>query len=194
MKSLIDLPLRFIAALIGFTFGGWIGWSGIVLVLLKVIGVIHWQWWVAALPLEYGVIYCLYMTIDGALYRAGLKDVGGYARFTQGGLFGGKKTSEEKERMMDSLKITRFEILKRIDQNLPEQLRNSDEIARAIAEQINYATASSQFEDDDEEMRRKLEALVAELRVNGADQAASELSSAVKMRPHYLALAESIMR
>jgi hypothetical protein len=23
-----------------------------------------------------------YMTIDGALYRAGLKDVGGYARFT----------------------------------------------------------------------------------------------------------------
>jgi len=24
------------------------------------------------------------MTIDGALYRAGLKDVGGYARFTQG--------------------------------------------------------------------------------------------------------------
>jgi hypothetical protein len=54
------------------------------LVILKVIGVIHWQWWVAALPLEYGVIYCLYMTIDGALYRAGLKGVGGYARFTQG--------------------------------------------------------------------------------------------------------------
>jgi hypothetical protein len=43
-------------------------------------------------------------------------------------------------------------------------------------------------------MRRKLEALVAELRLNGADQAASELTSAVKMRPHYLALAESIMR
>ena len=32
--------------------------------------------------LEYGVIYCLYMTIDGALYRAGLKKVGDYARFT----------------------------------------------------------------------------------------------------------------
>jgi hypothetical protein len=83
-QSSTSLPLRFVLALIAFTFGGWIGWSGIVLVLLKVIGVIHWQWWVAALPLEYGVIYCLYMTIDGALYRAGLKDVGGYARFTQG--------------------------------------------------------------------------------------------------------------
>ena len=81
---LIEIPLRFVLALIAFTFGGWIGWSGIVLLLLKVFGVIHWQWWVAALPLEYGVIYCLYMTIDGALYRAGLKDVGGYARFTQG--------------------------------------------------------------------------------------------------------------
>jgi hypothetical protein len=80
---LIDLPLRFILALIAFTLRGWIGWSGIVLILLKVIGVIHWQWWVAALPLEYGVIYCLYMTIDGALYRAGFKKVGGYARFTQ---------------------------------------------------------------------------------------------------------------
>ena len=82
---LIQLPLRFILALISFTFGGWIGRAGIALVLLKVIGDIHWQWWVAALPLEYGVIYCLYITIDGALYRAGLKDVGGYARFTQGG-------------------------------------------------------------------------------------------------------------
>lgn len=83
LMLLIDLPLRFILALIAFTFSGWIGWSGIVLALLKVIGVVHWQWWVAALPLEYGVIYCLYMTIDGALYRAGLKDVGSYARFTQ---------------------------------------------------------------------------------------------------------------
>ena len=81
---LIDLPLRSILALIAFTFRGWIGWSGIVLVLLKVIGVIHWQWWVVTLPLEYGVIYSLYMTIDGALYRAGVKNVGRYARFTQG--------------------------------------------------------------------------------------------------------------
>ena len=82
---LLDLPVRFIFALIGFTFMGWIGWVGIVLVLLRVFGVIHWPWWVAALPLIYGVIYCLYMTIDGALYRAGLKGVGGYARWTQGG-------------------------------------------------------------------------------------------------------------
>jgi hypothetical protein len=81
---LLDLPVRFIVALIGFTFAGWIGWAGIILVLLRVFGVIHWPWWVAALPLEYGVIYCLYMTIDGALYRAGLKGVGRYARHTQG--------------------------------------------------------------------------------------------------------------
>ena len=80
---LIELPIRFILALIGFTFRGWIGWAGIILVLLRVIGVTHWPWWLAALPLEYGVIYCLYMTIDGALYRAGLKKVGSYARFTQ---------------------------------------------------------------------------------------------------------------
>jgi hypothetical protein len=82
LKFIIDLPFRFVFALIGFTFFGWIGWVGIVLIILKVIGVIHWPWWVAALPLEYGVLYCLYMTIDGALYRAGRKDVGGYARFT----------------------------------------------------------------------------------------------------------------
>lgn len=69
---LIDLPVRFILALLGFTFGGWIGWVGIILVLLRFFGVIHWPWWLAALPLEYGVIYCLYMTIDGALYQAGL--------------------------------------------------------------------------------------------------------------------------
>src|SRR6266513_891698 len=82
LRFLIDLPIRFIFALVGFTLGGWIGWLGIILVLLRVFGVIDWPWWLAALPLEYGVIYCLYMTIDGALYRAGLKKVGGYARFT----------------------------------------------------------------------------------------------------------------
>ncbi len=32
--------------------------------------------------LTFSVLYCLYMTIDGALYRAGRKDIGGYARFT----------------------------------------------------------------------------------------------------------------
>jgi hypothetical protein len=79
---LIDLPFRFIFAFLGFTFLGWIGWVGIVLIGLKFFGVIGWPWWVAALPLEYGVLYCLYMTIDGALYRAGRKDIGGYARFT----------------------------------------------------------------------------------------------------------------
>ena len=79
---LIDLPVRFVFAFVGFTFGGWIGWLGIVLVLLRFVGVIHWPWWFAALPLEYGVLYCLYMTIDGALYRAGLKKMSGYARAT----------------------------------------------------------------------------------------------------------------
>jgi hypothetical protein len=82
LMFLIDLPVRFVLALVGFTLGGWIGWLGLVLVLLRFFGVIHWPWWLAALPLEYGVIYCLYMTIDGALHRAGLKKVGGYARFT----------------------------------------------------------------------------------------------------------------
>src|SRR6266567_1574825 len=82
LMFVIDLPIRFIFALLGFTLGGWIGWLGTLLVLLRFLGVIHWPWWLAALPLEYGVIYCLYMTIDGALYRAGLKKVGGYASFT----------------------------------------------------------------------------------------------------------------
>ena len=79
---IIDLPFRFVFALMRFTFLSGGGWVGIVLIALKFFGVIHWQWWVAALPLEYGVLYCLYMTIDGALYRAGRKDIGGYARFT----------------------------------------------------------------------------------------------------------------
>lgn len=82
LMFLIDLPVRFIFALVGFTLGGWIGWLGIILVLLRFLGVITWPWWLAALPLEYGVIYCLYMTIDGARHRAGLKKIGGYARFT----------------------------------------------------------------------------------------------------------------
>ncbi len=82
LKFLIDLPFRFVFAFLGFTFFGWIGWVGIVLIALKFFHVIGWPWWVAALPLEYGVLYCLYMTIDGALYRTGRKDIGGYARFT----------------------------------------------------------------------------------------------------------------
>jgi tetratricopeptide (TPR) repeat protein len=79
---IVGLPIRFAFALISFTFLGWGGWVGIVLFVLKVTGIIHWPWWVATLPLEYGVLYCLYMTIDGALYRAGIKSVGGYARWT----------------------------------------------------------------------------------------------------------------
>jgi hypothetical protein len=82
LMFLVDLPVRFLLALVGFTLGGWIGWLGMILVLLRFLAVIHWPWWLATLPLEYGVIYCLYMTIDGALHRAGLKKVGGYARFT----------------------------------------------------------------------------------------------------------------
>jgi hypothetical protein len=82
LMFLLDLPFRFLFALFRFTFFGWIGWVGLLLTLLKVIGVIPWPWWLAALPLEYGVLYSLYMTIDGALYRAGLKDIGRYARST----------------------------------------------------------------------------------------------------------------
>src|SRR5215470_10581301 len=107
-----------------------------------------------------------------------------------------KKTPEEKARMMDSLAIARFKICKIVYEKLPEHLRSNEptQLNRAIAEQINYATASSDgFEGDDEEMRRKLEALVTELRLKGADQAASEIISAVEMRPNYLAFAESIM-
>ncbi len=52
LTFIIDLPFRFVFAFLGFTFLGW------------------------------SVLYCLYMTIDGALYRAGRKDIGGYARFT----------------------------------------------------------------------------------------------------------------
>ena len=82
LKFIIDLPFRFVFALIRFTFLSGGGWVGIVLITLKFFHVIGWPWWAAALPLAYGVLYCLYMTIDGALYRAGLKGIGGYARFT----------------------------------------------------------------------------------------------------------------
>lgn len=84
MKSLsfTGLIKTFVFALIKFIINGWIGWVGIVFILLRIIGIIHWSWWMATLPLEYGAIYCLYMTIDGALYRAGFKGVGAYARYT----------------------------------------------------------------------------------------------------------------
>jgi hypothetical protein len=82
LMFIIELPIRFIIALVRFMLTGWIGWLGLLLVSLRFLGVIHWPWWLASLPLEYGVIYSLYMTIDGALYRAGLKKMGGYASFT----------------------------------------------------------------------------------------------------------------
>ena len=80
--SYTSLIKTFFFALIAFIFTGGIGWLGIILILIRIFGFIHWSWWIVALPLEYGIIYCLYMTIDGARYRAGLKDAGTYARFT----------------------------------------------------------------------------------------------------------------
>lgn len=80
--SFTSLIGTFFSALIMFTIRGWIGWLGIIFITLKTISVIHWSWWIAALPLEYGFFYCLYMTINGAKYRAGLKDAGAYARYT----------------------------------------------------------------------------------------------------------------
>jgi hypothetical protein len=70
LMFLVELPIRFIFALLAFTFLTPIGLLGIILVLLRFVGVIHWPWWLVALPLEYGVIYCVYMTIDGARHRA----------------------------------------------------------------------------------------------------------------------------
>src|ERR1043166_5983514 len=91
-----------------------------------------------------------------------------------------EKTPEDKARMMDALKPARLEMVNRVYENLPEQLRNSDKLIRAIAEQINYATASAQFEGDDAEMRRKLEALVAELQLHRANEASEKIISAVE--------------
>ena len=85
IKFLIELPVRFAIALVGFT------WRMDRLAAHPPCAVLRydqrsydWSWWLALLPLEYGVIYCAYMTIDGALYRAGAKRAGRYARFTQG--------------------------------------------------------------------------------------------------------------
>ena len=115
-----------------------------------------------------------------------------------GSMRGTKKTPEQKARMMDALKTARSKIFEQVYEKMPPQLRISDEeliqLTRAIAEQINYATASSKFIEDDKQMLRKLEALVTDFRLIGADGAARELISAVKMRPNYLALVESIKR
>ena len=97
------------------------------------------------------------------------------------------------------MKVTRFEVFKNVITKLPPHLQpvpggESTPLFKSIAEQVNYATASTQFVGSDEEMLQKLEALVAELRRNGAEEAARELIGAVKMRPHYLDQVKSISR
>ncbi len=82
ISSIIGLIGIYFLSIIAFAFTGWIGWLGIILILLKSFNVIQWAWWIVALPFEYGSIYCLYMTIDGTKYKAGLKDAGKYARGT----------------------------------------------------------------------------------------------------------------
>ena len=109
LKFLVDLPFRFVAALIGFTFFGWIGWVGLILIALRFFHVINWPWWAAAIPLIYGVLYSLYMTIDGALYRAGLKGVGGYARFTSSDVDLARGELEQAERNLETINAYRRE-------------------------------------------------------------------------------------
>lgn len=73
LRFLVELPWRFIFALLSFTLLSPIGWLGVILVILRFVGVIHWSWWLAALPLEFGVIFCGYNTIKGGLYRSDLE-------------------------------------------------------------------------------------------------------------------------
>jgi hypothetical protein len=101
------------------------------------------------------------------------------------------RTPEQKTRALDGMKVTRFEIFKGVIAKLPPHLQlapgaEPTPLFKAVAEQINYATASTQFVGSDEEMLRKLETLVAELRRNGAEEAARELMGTVKMRPQLL--------
>jgi hypothetical protein len=107
------------------------------------------------------------------------------------------RTPEQKARALEMMKVTRFEVFKGVITKLPPHLQpvpgsELTPLFKSIAEQVNYATASTQFVGSDEEMRQKLEALVAELRRNGAEKAARELIGAVKMRPHYLDQVKSI--
>jgi hypothetical protein len=107
------------------------------------------------------------------------------------------RTPEDKAKALDAIKIARFKIFKHLMTKLPPHLQPAPDaeptpLFKAIAEQINYATASTQFVGSDEEMLQKLEALVAELRRNGAEEAVRELIGAVKMRPHYLDQVKSL--
>ena len=92
---IIDLPFRFVFAFIRMTLFGPIGWVGMVLLILKFTGIIKWPWWLVCLPIAYSAVYCIYMTIDGALYRLGLKKVGRYAAWTSDvDRFGCKRSGE----------------------------------------------------------------------------------------------------
>jgi len=82
--SFISLIKTFLFSLLKFTLAGGIGWLGIIFILLKIFNIINWSWFIIGIPLEYGVVYCLYMTIDGAKYRAGLKSAGKHALYTSG--------------------------------------------------------------------------------------------------------------
>jgi hypothetical protein len=84
IQPFINLVLICIIALIRFIIGGWIGWLGIILIFLKSIDILIWPWWISFMPIIYGCIYCIYMTIDGVKFRNGIKDSGSYALKTQG--------------------------------------------------------------------------------------------------------------
>jgi hypothetical protein len=107
------------------------------------------------------------------------------------------RTPEHKTRALEIMKVTRFEIWEGVITKLPPHLQpvpggESTPLVKSISEQVNYATASTQFVGSDEEMLQKLETLVVELLRNGADEAARELIGAVKMRPHYLDWVKSL--
>jgi hypothetical protein len=104
---------------------------------------------------------------------------------------------DEKARALELMKVTRFEVFENIITKLPPHLLPSGNettlLLASIAEQVNWATASTQFEGSDEEMLQKLDVIWATLHRNGAGKAAEELIGAVKMRPHYLDHAASLL-
>ena len=102
-------------------------------------------------------------------------------------LFASDKTlAKIKERQSNEAIIIRFNLFKQVHANLPEQLR-TDEMMKAIAEQINYATASDQFEGNTEEMQVKLMVLLDKLLQNGATEAARLIAIAVDLYHQHLA-------
>jgi hypothetical protein len=112
------------------------------------------------------------------------------------------RTPEQKARAREMMVVARFEVFNGVIAKLPPHLQpvpggggggEPTALFESIAEQINYATASTKFVGSDEEMRQKLEVLVAELLRNGAEKAARELIGAVSMRPHYLDQLKSLI-